>query len=178
MTEVNAVVAPKVTPSKEQLLAQLQGALDKGDWKLVSQVSGSVAKMAAAEEKAAKGQVQVMVAEHAVKIKALIDEALAEYDFPVECDGVWYAWDFGDGVSGCRLTKGATATKRSTVSGMGAGKKYGVSTKELLDKFGDIVAEGATESYSQSYESNTDGNHRFKIRVKLLELGGYITAKP
>lgn len=173
----NATSVPQETPepTKDQLIAELEAAMASGDWKLVSTASGKIAKMAAAEEKAEKDALIAMVAEHEVAVKAIIDEALEGYDFPVEAEGVWYSWDFGDGVTGLRMLKTSTAAKAKATGG-GGGKKYSISTAELVEKHGHLVkesGEGAGSTFKELFEGNTDDNYRyFKVRVPLLKAAG------
>jgi hypothetical protein len=162
-------------PTKEQLLSEMEAAMaaEVVDWKLVSSVSGKIAKLAAAEEKAERDALVQMLAAVEADVKAIIEDALEDFNFPEQADGVWFAWDFGEGVTSCRLLKGTVAAKVKT-PGSGSGKKYKISTAELVALHGDIVKEGTGETFRALYEGNTNGNYRYyQIRVPLLKASGY-----
>ena len=91
-----------------------------------------------------------------------------------QADGVWYAWDFGDKLQTCRLMKTTAKVAGSPKSsGNGVGKKYSISTAEMLTKHGqEIYKEGLT--FSQAQEKSTDKNWRYAIREALLKLEGII----
>lgn len=164
-------MADEPIKTQEELLAEMDAALKSGDWKAVSRVSSQIAKVVKTQESAEKEAKLAAIAGLTEKVKKAIDKAIATIEFPEEADGVWYSNDFGEALATCRLVKGAA---RRTGGG-GGGKKFSITTNELLERHGDKVIEtGDLEghTYRSVYEGNTEGNSRYKIRMKLLKLDG------
>lgn len=160
--------------SQKQLLSEMTEATNKGDWKAVSKISSEIAKLVAGQEKAERDAKLEAVIELTEKVKKTLDKALkplydsGELDV---CDGVWYSWDFGNTEIATRLLKGTT---RKGGNG-GGGKKFSITTKELLEAHGTVVidsGDNAGATYREVYEASTDGNSRYSVRMKLLKLHG------
>jgi len=166
--------APVVVKTQKQLIAEMQKATAANDWKGVSKVAAEIARMVAAEERAALEVKQKAVVELTTKVKAIIDKALKPMYDSKEldmADGIWYVWDFGEKLSSCRLTKGIIRAKGT--GGGGGGKKFGVKTEDLLAEHGSKVMDKETgQTFQQAYDANSDGNKRYLIRVKLLKAVG------
>ena len=167
-------VKPEVeVKTKKQLLAEMKVAVDSGNFKAVSKISAEIAKLVATEEKAEREAKQAAAAELSIKVKAQIDavvKKLIDSKALDVCDGVWYSYDFGEKLSTCRLLKSQPKAKGS---GGGAGKKFAISTAELLAKHGDEIANSETgETFKQAYEKDTSGNARYRVRMKLLKAEG------
>jgi hypothetical protein len=165
---------PEVVKSQDELIAEMKAATESGDWKAVSRLSSQIAKMVAAEEKAEKEEKLKAIAGLTEKVKGVLDKAvnrLVESGELDGCDGVWYSYDFGEKLTTCRLLKGQA---RKGGGGGGGGKKFNISTEELLNQYGDqIVKIGDVEqTFKEHWDSTpaTDGNARYKIRVKLLKV--------
>jgi len=180
-------------PTDEQR-AQLAEALAKGDFKTVTAISkaiaGEQAKVEKSKREAGKGEEeakkQLLIATTlAMKdrivglITAAKDKDSGDYLTDMDkADCVVFKWNFtdADNLIECKLFKGSTrpaGTGKST--GGGAGKKYSVKTEELLAKFGgNIFKEETGQTFKEAWDSNSDGNWRYGIRVKLLKLEGVI----
>jgi len=173
MAKQEAQSAPtQEQPTQEQLMADMQAAMQANDWKLVSQVSRKIDQMQRAAEKAEldakrkalEGMADVVKEAITKAITPLIDAGKLD-----ACDGIWFAYDFGEQAATVRLTKTATRTR----TGGGTGKKFDISTEDMLAKHGEeIYKDGLT--FRQAYDSNIDKNWRYGIRQKLLKLEGII----
>ncbi len=165
--------APAPEPTEAELMAELQKALDSKDYKTVAAVSRKIDSTVKAKEKAE--QAEKIAALDAIKDKVVA--AIAKAVKPIVdsgdldvADGIWYSNDFGEAAPVIRLTKSAP---RATRSGTGGGKKFDVSTDDMLAKHGqEEYKDGLT--FQQAYESSTDKNWRYAIRQKLLKLEGVI----
>ena len=175
MVEEPIAEAIVVAPNEADLMAQLNTAMKSGDFKAVAKVANEVAKLQKTREQAEQDAKLAVLATVTEKVKSTIAKALRpmvdakELD---EADGIWYSNDFGEKLVTCRLVKTAPR-KAGGSTGGGAGKKFSITTNELLAKFGTQEHKDGI-SINQAYESNTDGNFRYAIRQKLLKLGGHI----
>ncbi len=162
----------EVVKTQEELQVEIKSAVDAGDWAQVKRISGEIAKLVKSEEKTERDAKLAAVAELTETVKSefekLVTKLLDKYGDMVSCDGVWFSKDFGDQSSSCRLLK--SQPKARTGGGGGAGKKFSVTTKELLDRYGDQPNGETGVSLKDAYEATTDGNKRYNIRVKLLKL--------
>ena len=169
----SAAVEPELTI--EQLMAQMQDAISANDFKAVSQISRkidtrnrAVEKTALDEKRAREGTVAKAILEIYLKaIQSTIDTG--ELD---SFDGIWITHDFGEQQPTCRLMKTATKT-RSSGNG-GTGKKFDITTEEMLNKHGEEPYKDSGMTIRKAYDSNTDKNWRYAIRMKLLKLEGIL----
>ena len=156
--------------TQAQLLAEMKAATDKGDWKAVSKISSEIARVVASQEKAERDAKLALIAQLTTKVKGTIDKVVNRLVDSKEldgCDGVWYSYDFGEKLTICRLLK---STPRAKGTG-GGGKKFSITTKELLEKYGSEVMDvNSGETYQQIWDASTEGNSRYNVRVKLLKL--------
>jgi hypothetical protein len=173
MTEV-----AEATPiTEESLKAQLQEALNSGDFKAVAKVAGELTKFQKAREQAELETKQEAIKDITQKVRTQIEKYIdglidkGELDI---ADGLWVNWNFSDkrevGINpSVRLMK-AQARRQST-GGTARSSKGLPSTEELIEQYGDDVAD--TESgmtYRQLYESNTDNHFRYnKVRMPILK---------
>lgn len=180
-------------PTKEQK-TQLAEALAKGDFKTVTTLSKAIATEIAKVEKLKK---EAGKGEEEAKKQLLIDTTLAMKDRIVglinaakdkdsadyllnmdKADCVVFKWNFtdADNLIECKLFKSSATRPAGTKStGGGAGKKYSVKTDELIAKYGDNIFKDDTgQTFKEAWDSNSDGNWRYGIRVKLLKLEGVI----
>lgn len=168
---------------KAQLLADLQSALDKGEFNEVAKVSREIAKVEAEARRAEVEALQEMLAETTEKVRGILDKAVAKMKDAGDlegADGVWYSNDFsGTDVSGIKLLKLAPRKTGKGTQG-DTTRKFSIKTEELLAQFGgEIIPEGgklsayAGQTYQQAYDASTEGNHRYQVRTALLKLGGY-----
>ena len=162
--------------------AELQSAMTKAvagsDWTAVKKIASAMSKIEAEKEKAARAELQSKLAELTDKVKATLDKAIQKMISAGEldgADGVWYGWEFGDQSSGCKLVK----TKARAGGGNGGGKRYDVSTADLLKEFGDVVDEksGLTlqAMYDEAEQAEDKKNAVYKVRVKLLKASGKVS---
>lgn len=171
-----AVVAPAGIFTEDSLMSQLDIALKAKDFKAVAKASGELVKFQKAREaaelevkqKALEAVTKEVMAAIVKAVKPFVDAGKLD-----DADGIWYANDFGEAMTSCRLMK-STPRKARAGGGNGGGGKFAVSTNDLLEKFGSQeYKDGVT--FAEAYEADTDKNKRFAIRTKLLKLGGYIT---
>lgn len=164
---------PRTEP---ELMQDMNAAVKSGDYKAVAKVAQALVKFQkekeAAELTAKQKELEVITDEVLsalnAALKPLIDAKKLD-----SADGVWFVQDFGEKLVSCRLTKSA---KRASTGGTGGGggKKFTVSTKDLLEQFGDQdYKDGMT--YSEAQEHSTDKNWRYAIREALLKKGGHIS---
>ena len=161
------------------LQAQLQAAAGKGDWKQVIEIGSQLKRAQSEADKARAEANKGKVIELSIKVKgelikvakrfeeaivALVGEDKArvkfEYDFSNELD------------STIAITKSTGGSKR--VAGSGSPQRYEKSTNDLLSAFGgqQFLKNGqpSGQTLKEAYDSNTDGNWRFKVRQQLIKL--------
>lgn len=170
MTDENKTVV-----TKEELLAQLQEALTKGDFKAVAKVSKDIALMQAAEEKSEKDKKLEALKTVTLEVKKAIDKVVEEFYASGkldEADGVFYTNNFEENLQTCRLLKNAPKSSGGTHEGKG--KKF-PSTSELLKEHGEEIADEEGNTWNTLYEqAKGDGNKVYQIRIKLGKKLGYI----
>ena len=169
----NTVVAEPVT--QEQLMAQLQAALTAGDFKAVAKVSRAIDSLAKAAEKselAAKHEALQLIIDSVKDAIMSAVQPLYEAGDLDSADGVWFSWDFGEQAPVLRLTK--TAPRARTSGGGGTGKKFDVSTDDMLSRHGQEQFNDEL-TFAQAWEQSTEKNWRYGIRKKLLKLEGVIS---
>ena len=186
LKKVQLNMADEVVKTMEQLMAEGLAAFQKGDMKAVKEIATAINKITVSEEKAKKEAIQTKLAGLTDKVKSIIDKALTRIIDSGEldgADGIWYAQDFGEKLTTCKLTK-AAARK----AGTGAAKPYVTDsrkTDELLAAYGEaamydkdtvaMIAKVETTvpagmSLNEAYKLSTDGNWRFRIRTTLLKI--------
>lgn len=162
------------TKSQKSLLEEMKAATQKNDWKSVSKISSEIAKLVATQEKLERDKKLEAVVGLTDKVKTAIDKVIVPMIDAKEldvCDGVWYSRDFGSTEVTCKLIKGG----RNQSGGGGAGKKFSITTKELLEKYGDEVLTSGDhqgKTFNQVFKDEEDGNLRYTMRVKLLKMDG------
>ena len=169
---VESVIPVQLT--EEQLKAEMATAMQSGDWKEVSKVARKIDTMQRAKEKleldakrqALDGVVEVVKTAYLDAVTPFIDDGTLD-----PADGIWISHDFGEQAPTVRLTKTATRTPKA---GGGTGKKFDVSTTDLLTKYGAEPYKETGMTFSEAYQSNTDKNWRFAIRSALLKKDGII----
>lgn len=166
-------VTTAVVKTKDQLLAELQTAMDAGEWKSISSISSQISKLVKTEESAERDAKLVALKDITIKVMKAIEKAIKPFvdagDLDI-ADGVWFSNDFGEKLTDCRLVK---SQAKARTGGGGGGKKFDIKTSELLERFGSerIVKDGVeTMTFNDSYAANTDGNHRYGLRQKMLKL--------
>jgi len=175
MTPEGEVPKDVTQPTREQLMAELQSALSSGDFKAVAAVSRRIDTMTKAAEKAELTAKQAVLE----SVKEIVQTAYLEAITPFiddgsldAAEGVWISHDFGEQAPTVRLTRTATRTART--GGGGTGKKFDISTDDMLAKHGEEPYKDTGMTVRQAYDSNTDKNWRYAIRTKLLKLEGII----
>ncbi len=168
------------TMSEAELQSAMTKAVAGSDWTAVKKIASAMSKIEAEKEKAAKAELQSKLAELTDKVKAIIDKAIQKMISAGEldgADGVWYGWDFGDQSSGCKLVK--AKARAGGGGGNGGGKRYDVSTADLLKDYGDVVDEksGMTlqAMFDDAEQAEDKKNAVYKVRVKLLKASGKVS---
>jgi len=166
--------AVKVEPTEAELMAELEAALKSKDFKAVAAASRKLDQSVKAKEKAELEVKRAALDAMIDKVKSAISKAVkplvdsGELDV---ADGIWYSFDFGEQAPAVRLMK--SAPKAARAGGGGEGKKFDISTDDMLTRHGaEEYKEGL--SFQQAYESSTDKNWRYAIRQKLLKIEGVI----
>lgn len=156
--------------TKDQLLADLQTAMDKGEWKTISSISSQISKLVKGEETAERDAKLVALKDITLKVMKTIEKAVKPFIDAGEldiADGVWFSNDFGEKLTDCRLVKSQAKVK---TGGGGGGKKFDIKTSELLEKHGSEMVGDTGKTFQQAYDANTDGNYRYGLRNKMLKL--------
>lgn len=170
--EVTAQPAPQLTEA--ELMAELEAALKSKDFKAVAAASRKLDQAVKAKEKAELDVKRAALDAMIDKVKEAITKAvkpLVDNGSLDAADGVWYSYDFGEQAPTVRLMK--TAAKGTRTGGGGGGKKFDISTDDMLTRHGtEEYKDGLT--FAQAYESSTDKNWRYGIRQKLLKIEGVI----
>jgi hypothetical protein len=188
-------VAP--VKSQDELKAEMAKAYAANDFLAVSKISKLLAADQISAEKAKRDEALKGRAELTSKSKAKWDvfaQKMIDSGAYDGCDGIWYTKDFGSTDSSLCLFK-EQKTKRAAgeSKGGGAGKKFAITTKELLNKYGNqVVGDSAgTEmvymvdgkkvewsaetTWNEMNSKSTNGNwNYFKVRKPLLKLEGLI----
>ena len=163
--------------TQEQLMAELQSALTKGDFKSVAQISRKIDTLTRATEKAELDAKRAILDSMIEGVKVAITKAIEPIVTSGKldaADGIWFSYDFGEQAPTVRLMRTAARAARTSTGAAGTGRKFDISTDAMLAKFGaDEYKDGMT--YQQAYEGNTDKNWRYAIRQKLLKLEGVIS---
>ena len=176
VTPTAPVAVEAKPPSEAELMAQMNAAVKSGDYKAVAKVAQELVKFQKSKEAAELEAKQAVLAKFTEQVKLAIEKAIKPFIDSRQldlADGVWFAQDFGEKLTTCKLMKSQAKAARTGGTG-GGGKKFSVSTSELLDKFGDAeYKEGQT--FKAAWEANTDKNWRYAIREALLKKNGNIT---
>ena len=164
---------PTPEPTREELVAQMEALMASHDYKAAIPILRKIDQFDKAAEKAeldAKREA-LKAMEEGIKdaITAAVEPLITSGQLD-KADGIWFTYDFGEQAPSVRLTK--TATKARTGGG-GTGKKFDISTEDMLAKHGnEEYKDGKT--FRQAYDENTDKNWRYAIRQKLLKAEGII----
>ena len=161
--------------TQDQLMSQLQAALTKGDFKEVAKVSRAIDSLAKQAEKAELAIKQQALQGIIDSVKSAIMDSLSPMIESGEldaADGIWFSYDFGEQAPTLRLSK--TASRARTSTGGGTGKKFDISTDDLITKYGSQMFNDEL-SFKEAWDTSTDKNWRYGIRKKLLKLEGIIS---
>lgn len=177
-TPVPAVATAPVVEhikTEAELVADMSAAIKSGDYKVIAKVANDLVKFQKAKEQADLEAKQKVLLVKTDLVKTAIQKALAPLVAAGEldlADGIWYTQDFSEKLVTCKLMKTAAKASSGSHAG-GGGKKFNISTDELMEKFGqDSYKNGTT--FKVAYDSNTDKNWRYGIREALLKLNGNI----
>lgn len=177
-TVAATVAAPPASSlkSEAELVKLMSEAMRSGDFKQVAKVAAELVKFQKTKEETELAAKQAALAKKNAIVLAAIEKALApiiksgELD---QADGVWFTQDFGEKLAAVRLYKTQPHTSTGK-SGGRVGKKFSVSSNELLGKFGEQVYKDGM-SFEAAWDSNADKNWRYGIREALLKLSGTIS---
>ena len=176
--EAKVVATPVAEPvlTEAELMAALEAALKSKDFKAVAAASRKLDTAVKAKEKAEletkrkalDAMIETVKAAISKAVKPLVDSGKLD-----AADGIWYSYDFGEQAPVVRLMKSQPKARSASTGGGGTGKKFDVSTDDMLTRHGaEEFKDGMT--LQQAYESSTDKNWRFAIRKKLLQKEGLI----
>ena len=170
----SAVATPAAEPTEAELMAALESALKSKDFKAVAAASRKLDQAVKAKEKAELEVKRAALDAMIDKVKAAVVKAVKPLVDSGEldaADGIWFSHDFGEATPVVRLMK--TAPRAVRAGGGGGGKKFDISTDDMLSRHGtEEYKDGLT--FQQAYESSTDKNWRYAIRQKLLKVEGII----
>ena len=162
--------------SEEQLMTELEAALKSKDFKAVATASRKLDQAVKAKEKAELDAKRAALDAMIEDVKSVISKAvkpLVDSGKLDAADGIWYSYDFGEQAPVLRLMKTAPRASRAGTGGGGGGRKFDISTDDMLSRHGaEEYKDGMT--FQQAYESSTDKNWRYAIRQKLLKAEGII----
>lgn len=173
-------------PTREELMAELQKALNSGDFRQVAKVSGRLAGFQAAAEKAASAAQELRLRNITLDVKQAIQEALepfTEEDKFEGADGVWFSWDFGEMLITCRLVKTLPKQKLLSASDSlrAAGRRFSERSEDLLAIYGSkpFVHKGQPTGATcqEQHDSSAEKNSRYQVREVLLAYAGVIEVK-
>ena len=170
--EPEAPTAPE--PTEAELMAELEKALASKDFKAVAAASRKLDSAVKAKEKVELEAKRAVLDAMTDEVKAVLMKALkplVDSGKLDAADGIWLSFDFGEAAPVVRLMKTQPRAARSGSGG--GGKKFDVSTDDMLSRHGDeLYKDGMT--FRQAYDSSTDKNWRYAIRQKLLKIEGII----
>jgi len=173
-SQAEVVEVDVASMSEKDRTAEIMRLAASGDYKAIAAFSRKIdsadkakEKAELAEKRAALDLITGTVAEAITKALAKIIDS-GQLD---AADGIWYSHDFGEAAATVRLMK--SAPRKAGTGGGGGGKKFDVSTDDMLSRHGEEEYKDGI-SFQQAYESNTDKNHRYAIRTKLLKLEGVL----
>ena len=209
VVEVEADVKVEA-PTIEQLQAQITDAATNKDYKLVSKLAQQLVKteadVKAKELKAKQDALAAITGEVGKLFNSLVGmltsgqavdfETATNFQEKIEAikgteldaaDGVWYSNDFGvesGHAVNIKLMKGSTkaASGERKSSGGGVGKKFDVTTEEMIAEVGEDAVFGdgtngsikAGSAYAglttkEAWDKSSDKNWRYTMRTYLLK---------
>lgn len=176
----------KVEMTEDEIQAQMTKAVADGDWGTVKKLAAELDKLEKAKVATAKAELQAKLEKVTDKVKKTIDKAIQPLVDAGEldgADGIWYAYDFGDKLSSCRITKkqaraaGASAGKSSYVSDprkssdmletVGGEVMFAEDTVVTIDKAEHTMPAGTT--LKEAYDYSTNGGWRNRVRMAILK---------
>lgn len=175
--------------SEEQIQAQMIEAVQKMDWSAVKKLAAELDKLEKAKAAKVKTELQAKLAELTGKAKKAFDAVAiklrdsGEYDGG---DGFWYAMDFGEHETACRIVKtqrkaagegGGAAGKSSYISDprkssdmlatVGGDVMFAEDTEVTIDRQPHIMPAGT--SLNEAYNYSTNGGWRNRVRMAILK---------
>jgi hypothetical protein len=179
MADEQSIVGTLITqqPSESELMAKLEAALKSKDFKEVAIISVLIAKAQRGKEAAeltAKQNALVAITDEVKRaisaaLKPLVDAKKLDL-----ADGVWFTQDFGENLVTCRLMKSQAKAPRASGNGGGAGKKFSISTNDMLTKHANEMYKDTGQTLQEVFDMSSDKNSRFGVRQALLKLEGLI----
>ena len=176
--QATPVKPPTPEPTIDELKAKITAMVAANDFGAeFGTLSKKLASMQAKVESEQREAKQKALADVTEKVQAAINKAIEPYLKEIESkggDGVWFVSDWGEALVETRLIKKRpAAAKKSGGGGGGSGKKFNISTEDLLKDHGHkAYKDGMT--YQEYHDANTGGNPRYQVRLKLLEEAGFI----
>jgi len=174
--------------TEEQIQAQMIAAVTAGSWSEVKRLAAMMDKLAKAEEATKKAELQKQLESLTADVKREFDKVATKlresgkYD---GADGFWYADDFGEQQTSCRIVK---KQAKATGAVAGSGKSSYVAdprkSGEMLEVVGDTVmfAEDTTVTIDKeehimpagttlkdAYNYSTNGGWRNRVRMAIIK---------
>lgn len=188
---VEAIAPTPAEPTPAELRAQIDAALNSGDYIQAGKLTAILGKGQIAAVKAAEEERQKVLATLTEKVKVALRtevELLLEAGELDGCDGVWFSIDFADMVNGvysasCRLVKTIKGTATVKRTGGGTPKRYNISNEDMLTKHGTTPAttkrfKDLSLTLQQAWEQRGSAadqkNWTGDIRKELLKLEGLL----
>jgi len=163
---------------EDSLRQELAEALEQADFRTVGKVSAKLVAYQANREKMEASAKQEALASVTEKVKAAIEKAIrpiVDSEAMADADGVWFAWDFGEQLSAVTVIKSDPKKARQASHSRAGGKRFQVSTEELLSRYGGEPMPNSSLTYDEAYaEAKGDGNKRYQVRQQLLKHHGLL----
>ena len=169
-----------------ELEAKLVAAAKAVDLKVVREVSRQLESAEKAKAEVERKAVMKVIDDLTKKVKGLLDkvvEVLKEKGELDKVDGVWYAADFGNASTSCRLLK-STPRAKSEGKGQGSYISRPEKTTDLLNLVGgavmfekdtvvtidkvEVVMKTGT-TFKAAHDYSTNGGWRNSVRMALLK---------
>jgi hypothetical protein len=142
------------------------------DWKVIAKMAAELAKMGEVVEKSKRDAALKILETTGEAVKTAIQKAIQPFidnkSLDV-ADGIWFSQDFGEKLISIRLSKSAVRkTSSGTSTSGGTGKKYDVSTNDLLTKYGETEYKDKV-TFKVAWDADPDKNKRYAIREALIK---------
>lgn len=169
---------PKKAVDEKALQDQLQKAMASGDMQTVIKIAGELKKAQQEAERAEMDAKKGQIAELEKSVTAAIEKVIEKFG-PQIVDLVgkeravlnvsWKAAD--EAAPEVKVVKGTGGGGKKGGGGGGTPQKFDMSSEDLLDLYGDQeYKEGEGKTLREAWDENTEKNHRFNIRKKLIKL--------
>jgi len=162
--------------AKEDVTAQMQALLDKGDFVGLQKLANEQGKAQREADKILmvekEGEINALAHKVSEDFQKLVNKYSEEIVNLVGHDKaqLYGKWSSADGYG---LIGIVSAKRVSTGTGGGTPQKYEKSTEEMLKAYGQLVfqvdGKDSEQTLIEAWNSSTDGNFRFKVRKQLIK---------